>query len=331
MPHYCGRLEIEMKKDTKIIVLLAVLVVFVGAYKLIGHMNNKAESDKRTALFDLKTEDIAELDWTYSGTKFSMTKDSDIWHWSEDDKFPIDQETAEDMAKKFAKVSYSQEISEDNKSEYGFGNDNTVICAKDKSGNEYKITLGGSISLTSENYATVEGKDSVYAIDADLSIAFDKPIDKLLEKEPIDQVDNYNKINITCGDKSLELTKDSDGKWKSGDTELDEAKVTSLANSFFGLLWQDCDSYNADDAKKSERGFDNPSGTVSISSDSDELKILFGKEENGSLYAKLDGSNMIYTVDTDIKSKLETTLDSLKPDKTAEEADVQTDSGSTDN
>ena len=218
MPHCCGRLEIEMKKDTKIIVLLAVLVVFVGAYKLIGHMNNKAESDKRTALFDLKTEDIAELDWTYSGTKFSMTKDSDIWHWSEDDKFPIDQETAEDMAKKFAKVSYSQEISEDNKSEYGFGNDNTVICAKDKSGNEYKITLGGSISLTSENYATVEGKDSVYAIDADLSIAFDKPIDKLLEKEPIDQVDNYNKINITCGDKSLELTKDSDGKWKSGDT-----------------------------------------------------------------------------------------------------------------
>lgn len=331
MPHYCGRLEIEMKKDTKIIVLLAVLVVFVGAYKLIGHMNNKAESDKRTALFDLKTEDIAELDWTYSGTKFSMTKDSDIWHWSEDDKFPIDQETAEDMAKKFAKVSYSQEISEDNKSEYGFGNDNTVICAKDKSGNEYKITLGGSISLTSENYATVEGKDSVYAIDADLSIAFDKPIDKLLEKEPIDQVDNYNKINITCGDKSLELTKDGDGKWKSGDTELDEVKVISLANSFFGLLWQDCDSYNADDAKKAERGFDNPSGTVSISSDSDELKILFGKEENGSLYAKLDGSNMIYTVDTDIKSKLETTLDSLKPDKTAEEADVQTDSGSTDN
>ena len=320
-----------MKKDTKIIALLAVLVVFIGAYKLIGYLNDKSESDKKTPLFDLKAEDIAELDWTYSGTSFSIIKSSDTWHWSEDDKFPVDQDMAEDMAKKFANVTYSQEISEDNKGEYGFGETASVISAKDKNGNEYKVTIGGNISLTSEDYATVDGKNYVYAIDANLSTAFDKSLDRLLEKEPIDQVDNYNKITIRSGDEIRSIVKDSDGKWKWGDVELDESKVTSLANSFFGLLWQDCDSYNADDAKKSERGFDSPNATVAISSDSDELKILFGKEENGSLYAKLDGSNMIYTVDADIKSKLQITADSLKPDELPEESSEQADGENTEN
>lgn len=315
----------NMKKDTKLIVLLAVLVVFVGAYKLVGYMNNKAEADKKTALFDLKAEDITELDWTYSGAEFSIKNDSGTWHWSEDDKFPIEQETAKDMASKFAGVSYSQEISEENKSEYGFGNDNAVISAKDKDGKEYKLTIGGSIAISGEDYAEVDGRNAVYAIDANLSLAFNKSIDNLLAKEPIEQVDNYDKINITYGDKSLDLTKDENGKWKCGDAELDAAKVTSLANSFFGLLWQDCDSYNADSAKKSERGFDNPTATVSISSDKDELKILFGKEEGDCFYAKLDGSNMIYTVSNDIKSKLDTTADSLKPDETDEGSTEQTD------
>ena len=314
-----------MKKDTKIIALLAVLVVFVGAYRLIGHINNKAESGKKTALFDLKPENITELDWTYSGAEFSIKKDSDVWHWSEDDKFPLNQDMAEDMASKFAKITYSQEISEDNKSEYGFGSDNAVISAKDKDGREYKLTIGGSISISSEDYAEVDGKNAVYAIDASLSVAFDKSIYNLLEKEPIEQVENYDKINITYKEKSLDLIKDKGGKWKCGSDELDGAKVASLANSFFGLLWQNCDSYNADAAKKTERGFDNPTASVSISSDKDELKILFGKEEGESLFAKLDGSNMIYTVSSDIKSKLDTTADTLKPDAAEEEKAEQTD------
>lgn len=303
-----------MKKDTKLIILLGVLLVCVSAYKLIGWMNTRQEENKKTALFDLDKDSITYLDWTYSGVDFAIENNNGVWHWTNDDKFPVNQDTASNMAEKFAQLSASQEMSGDNIDDYGFGDNVQVITARDKGGKEYKVTVGGKIELTSENYITVEGMDSVYAVGTSFGSAFNKSIDDLLQKENIESVENYSKIRIVNDDMIFEAVKNDNDKWTVGDTELDVTKVTSLADSFFGLLWTDCESYNADDAKKAECGFDNPSASVSIASDSDELKILFGKEENGMLYAKLDGSNMIYTVDTAIKDKLNIGLDDLLPE-----------------
>ena len=308
-----------MKKETKLIILLGVLLICVVAYRLIVYINTNQEDVKKNALFDLDKDSITYLDWSYEGVNYAIEKNNGVWHWTKDDKFPVNQDIALDMADKFAALSASNEISAEKITEYGFGADTQTICARDKDGKEYKVTVGGKIDLTGENYITVEGTDSVYTVGAGFAIAFDKAIDKLLNKESIDAIENYSKIRIVNDDMIIEIVKNDNGKWILGDTELDDLKVSSLANSFFGLTWNDCKAYNADDEKKAECGFDNPSAVVSIASDADELKILFGKEENDMLYAKLDGSNMIYTVSTDIRDKLNVSLDELLPE--AEQAE----------
>lgn len=313
-----------MKKDTKLIILLAVLVVCVVSYKIIGAINSKQEESKKTALFSINKSDITRLDWSYSGEEITIENSTGVWHWTGDEKFPVDQTAAENLAEKFAELSYSQEISKDNFDEYGFGEDSRVIIASDKDGNEYKVTVGGKIDLTSENYITVDGKDKVYAVGTSFSETFNKVLDDLLQKEQIERIDDYSSIKIIRGDEVLEITKNDNGKWAVGDTELDETKVGELANKFFNLRWEKCDSYNADDTKKSERGFDSPYATVALTSASDEVKLLFGKEESGMLYAKLDGSNMIYTVNSDIKESINTSIDDLIPDAEPEQTEEVT-------
>ena len=303
-----------MKKETKLIILLGVLLICVVAYRLIVYINTNQEEVKKNALFDLDKDSITYLDWSYEGVNYAIEKNNGVWHWTNDNKFPVNQDTAFDMADKFATLSASNEISAENIAEYGFNEAAQTICARDNDGKEYKVTVGGRIDLTGENYITVDGMDSVYTVGADFAIAFDKAIDKLLKKESIDAIENYSKIRIVNDDVIVEIVKNDDDKWILGDTVLDELKVSSLASSFFGLTWNACEDYNADAAKKAECGFDKPSAVVSISSDADELKILFGKEENDMLYAKLDGSNMIYTVSTDIWDKLNVSLDELLPE-----------------
>ena len=305
-----------MKKDTKLLILVGVLLAFIIAYNVIGHIGTKQNnSSNGTALFSIESENIARLEWTYEGESYAIENKTGVWHWTEDENFPVNQYVANDMANRFAALSASQEISGENLAEYGFDDESRVIAATDKDGNEYKVTIGGRIDITSENYVTTNQSKSIYTVGVSFSSVFNKTIDKLLKKETIMPIEKYSKIRVVEGDNVFEAEKNNEGKWMSGDVELDEGKISAFANSYFEFMWTDCDTYNADEAKKTERGFDNPTGEVAISSDNDELRIIFGKAENGVLYAKLGGSNMIYTVSPEVRQYLDVSPDDFKPNK----------------
>ncbi len=319
-----------MKKDTKIVILLAVLLVCVIAYRLTGFYNEKNEETPTIDFVTINQEDIVQISWNHSGIEYTINNETGVWHWTGDDDFPVDEEQADNLAQEFADITATRELDEEDLSEYGLDDSDITIEAVTSGGESYIFTIGDENELTNENYVMIDGSEKIYMVDSSFASAFEKTIDDLLKMEEIPQVTDVNKIHMVIeGDMVKEYTKSEDGTWTDGTQTLDEQKVTSLANKFLNLSWERCENYNADDAIKSEKGFDNPYAVVTISGSNDEEAVLlFAKDEYGVLYAKLDGSNMIYNVNLDILDSIDITSEDLLPDP--EEETTETDETSAD-
>ncbi len=314
-----------MKKDTKIIILLAVLLVCVAAYKLTGYYNDKQEKTPTIDFVTINQDDIREITWNYGGIEYTINNETGVWHWTGDEDFPVDEDKANNLAQKFADITATREFSEDDLSEYGVEESEIKITATLSDGESYKFTIGNKNEVTNENYVMLDGNDNIYMVESSFASAFEKTIDDLLKMEDIPQVTDPNKIQIAMGDGTVkEYTKSEDGTWTDGTQTLDEEKVTSLANKFLNLTWERCENYNADDEIKSEKGFDNPYATVTISGSNDEEAVLlFAKDEYEVLYVKLDGSNMIYNVDLSILDSVDIATEDLLPDPVEETSETE--------
>lgn len=306
-----------MKKDTKIIILLAILLVCVVAFKLTGYYNDKKEETTSVDFVDINREDIVKISWNYAGIDYTIDKETGVWHWTGDEKFPVDEEKADNMAQKIADITATRELEEEDLSEYGLNDSEISIEAVTTDGESYTFKIGNNNDLTNENYVMLQGESKIYMVANTFASAFEKSINDLLKMEEIPKVTNVNKISIVIeGDIIKEYKKSEDGIWTDGTQTLDEQKVTSLADKFLNLSWERCESYNASDEVKSEKGFDNPYAKVTVSGeDGEEAVLLLAKDEYGVLYVKLDGSNMIYNVNLDILDSVDINTEDLLPDE----------------
>ena len=60
------------KKETKLLVLVSILLVCVIAFKLVGYFTDKAEEKEGIDIFNIKQEDIVKIDWTKNGNNYSF-------------------------------------------------------------------------------------------------------------------------------------------------------------------------------------------------------------------------------------------------------------------
>ena len=189
-----------MKKDTKIIILLAVLLVCVAAYKLTGYYNDKQEETPTVDFVTINQDDIREITWNYGGIEYTINNETGVWHWTGDEDFPVDEDKANNLAQKFADITATREFSEDDLSEYGVEESEIKITATLSDGESYKFTIGNKNEVTNENYVMLDGNDNIYMVESSFASAFEKTIDDLLKMEDIPQVTDPNKIQIAMGD-----------------------------------------------------------------------------------------------------------------------------------
>ncbi len=304
----------KLNRTAKTMILLLVLLLVIVCYAIIGLVNSKEESQAKDRIFDVGNAEVVALTWDKSGIDFSITRENGSWKWTGDEKFPVNQEESEKMAAAVSNASRLQVFDRKIEQEYGFEDNGKVINAEFADGSKHSIKLGNEVELVGGSYAMVDDNEAtVYIVDGTLSELFVKSIDDLLQTEIIDNIENPKSFIIELGDGGIRLNK-QDGKWISGEIEADEEKVSELMSTFLNIKWEECYSYNADNEKKSECGFDTPQATVSIQNDFDEVKLLFGKDNGDEIFVKLDGSNMIYLVKSDIKESLNVKIEALLSD-----------------
>lgn len=313
-----------MTRSKKMTLLVSLLLIFIVIYLLTLKFGGEKEENS-IAFTDIKISDIEKISWSYSGDEIEIIKSDDKWTWSEDDNYPINQTKADDLADAVANLEAATALTDADSSEYGLDNTEPNVKITLKGGEEKSITLGDTNDILDQCYLMISGDDTIYLVDSSIKDTFNIDIDSLLQMESIPYISDANEISITKGDAQMTLTlsEDEDGnnRWKSGETILDTDKVNDIKTGLNSIAWNDCVEYNADETKIAEYGLNTPYASAKWQNESESIEIEFGNNAGeGERYARIKGSNMVYTVSSGVEENLVTDYNTLiKQDETSQE------------
>lgn len=279
-----------MKKPVKLLILLLILAVLALAYLGL----NSASSDDSDAsvsvteegsmtVFAAETDAITALSWTLDGETYSLVKDEEDETWSCEEDYPLDADEVEDLVEAASSILAERtvDISDSELSDFEL-DDPAMIVTISTSSVDTTVLLGMRNPYTDQNYAMIEGSDTVYLLDTDLYSAFELTLLDLVETESLEDYSTSRTLTIETDSGTLVLLhpEDNEGLAYSDDftwfvqdedgnyTALDATNTASLAAYITNMSWADVVAYEPADL--SDYGLDSPLATVTIDYETDD-------------------------------------------------------------
>lgn len=311
-----------MKRGKKLLTLLLVLVLLAaasfGATKL-SVKTEAPEEEQTEKVFSLKPEKVTSLSWEYSE---ALTFDrEDGWTYRDNSAFPVEESFLNTILDTLADVeSYKTIESVENWDTYGL---EIPVCTISVTTDEtYDLAIGIETSLGGQRYFSI-GDGKVYLVDSAIIDPFAYGLYDLLAEQSMPQVTNLTAVTlerpggtqtITCLPEN-DLTYSDDYIWFWGDKTLDTQLTDRFLANVTALPLTDCANYDAQDL--SAYGLDAPEITATVYDGGEEAYTLdISPEIKGTRYARLPGTNMVYTVsDSVAQTLLYTTYADLLPDE----------------
>lgn len=285
-----------MKKP--IIALIILLIIAGGSVGALMAVKNKQNKEKQHKAADVADNKLFSFD-PYSVTKIVFSKGDEVYTAEKnDDLWKLDSEEFKlDQTYYQLICSYLSDLTADTK--YGEVTDDKLkmygLDAPDKievtePSGTHTIYIGNESPTGEYYYVTVDGKNNVYAIDAERGSVL--KLDRLLLKDkmivPYSLYDIKEFTSYKDGKKLCDLTYDPDTqKWSLPDEysgiELDQTAVTAALNDLVRLEAVEMLDEKLDDPKK--YGFDKPTGEAVIKGiDGTERHLLMSTNEDAPTY-----------------------------------------------
>lgn len=314
-----------MKRGTKLIAMLSVMVLIVAAFVLVTLLSPKEDASGNGSTYEvilkLDKDKITNIGWEFS-TAASFTKTENGWVNDADSLFPTDEDCIDKMLEAVYVISATKTIeSPEDLDQYGLKNPFcTVKFTAD--GKTYNLTIGDQNSFTGGRYIALDdGK--VYMVDNEIAACFNFGPEGALKEEEIPELESLSNLHVQTQDRSYEITwltetdktYSSHYKWFMGDKVLDTELTDELMDTFYSLEWKECVDYNATDLAK--YGLDKPSAVATVTYLKDKTFVLeVGNETDKGAYARIAGSNMVYYVRNAVRNVLcNTVYNELMPDE----------------
>lgn len=323
-----------------LMVLLVILAVaYLSITKLTKTSDEETQSDDTsTVVAEFSSEDLTQISWTYGGETIVLNKEDDTWSVSDKSDFPLDTSIVDSMINASVSITASRVLEDSsNLEEYGLDDPALTITLK-SSDQEVICLIGDQNSLTDEYYLKLSDSDSIYLVDSTLWDNYACGLYDLAETEEIPTMSTITDILITSGEttREVEYIVQNEGLsytdkylWyysESGSQTLepaDSSKVSELQSLITGLTWVSCVSYNADETALEGYGLLNPQLKIDVtyketetvetdetnedgSNATEEIEyervftLLIGNEADGYTYAKLENSNMVYQISSQV-------------------------------
>lgn len=341
-----------MKRSKKLIALLAVLAVLVGAAYAIPALFPEEgvdeEEDTSFTLFTLDPDTVTAISWTCGEETLSMAYDGEAWGRTGDAAFPLDASYIEAMLDTLSEITGYKTIDEPEElAEYGLARPVcTVTISADA---EYQIDLGDETTMGGERYISI-GDGKVYLAAEEIVDCFEYGLYDIVQMESVPAMSDLKYVSVDTDVQDLELVylensgltysdsyvwfeKTADG-YRVLDTEL----TKSLISNITGLSWDACVDHDAGD-RLADYGLDAPRVVVTIgyvktvqvaTNETDEdgnviydtqtedasSTLEIGADTDDGSYARIAGSGMVYLLGSDICETLSyTTVAELQPDE----------------
>ncbi len=316
-----------MKKSVKLLILVLVLAFLTGGYAAVKHFNSakdgqdEAQEEQLIIAASLDSSAITSFSWKNSNTEINLVLNENEWQYIEDSGFPVDQTYPEEILKAVSEVTASRVVSEtaEDLAQYGLDPSEYKAVMQFSDGSSMEYYIGNYSSAAGAYYFKTSASASVYLVDDTMPTLFSNELLSIIEYEAIPSMSDFTKLEITAGDKSTVIEALDGSEYSYTDLykyfvvngsdyiPVDSDMAYAIETDVSSVTWNECVDYTG---RYEDFGLDKPSYRIGISyTDSDgkdgKFNLLIGTAtDDGSYYACIEGSGMIYTVSDSVISTL---------------------------
>lgn len=291
-----------MKRSKKIYTLLAILVVACIITIGVTKYEAKKEQIKNSEeiILNISGDTVTALSWENDGTALSFHKD-DTWLYDEDEQFPVDENTIDELLNIFEEFGVSFII--ENVEDFGQYGLNDPVCriqitttkqldgvktadetlfetetsgdsAKEESNYTYEIKLGSFSNMDSQRYVSI-GDGNVYLVATDPLDLYNIELKDMIKNDEIPDFKDVSKISFSgSSDYHLNYKEESTDTYCSDDVyfaqidgkslPLDTDLVQGYLENISSLQPANYVNYKVTTEELTSYGLDTPDLSVSV-------------------------------------------------------------------
>lgn len=172
-----------MKKYKSMIILLAIFVVFLVLYFVMGKVNDyQASKDTEETIMVTDFDSLDSLEYTNGETTMSFVKEDDAWKVAGNDEISLDSDAVESIANTLSQVAAVRVLEgADELSSYGLEEPAYTITMESESGVTLTLYIGDAAG--DNYYAATNDKVVVYTIGSSAVTAMEFDITVLESEE----------------------------------------------------------------------------------------------------------------------------------------------------
>ena len=267
-----------MKKSTKLVSAVVVLVVLGGVYVGLNTYVTKEEStessseeESKTEVYSVKTDDIKSLEFIIDKKDTVFEKKDDSWVKKDETAFPVNQTTLDSAASALEKVEADRVLENvDDLTEYGLDSPSNSVTVTTDDGTT-KFNIGDENTSTNQYYIAKDDEDStVYVVSSSTVTPFMNSLYDYAQGEDFPTIDSstVKKVQVSQDEDSYILEENSDGAtWdvSTDGSDKETADTTAAGNVTSGLgslAYDQFVDYNAEGLSK--YGLDKPYATITV-------------------------------------------------------------------
>ena len=229
-----------MKRKVRLIVLLCVLVVAVGAAVAVSTIEEQREAIRESGevVLEIPTDDATALSWEYEDTSLSFRDEGEGWLYDGDEAFPVDDEKISELLEPFSAMSAAFTI--EDVTDYGQYGLEDPLCTIEitAGGTDYTISVGDYSSLDYQRYVST-GDGNVYLVADDPMDYYSCTLDDLILNDTIPSFGGATAVSFE-GEENYEIVRDESGEYSY---RADDVYFTERGGEYVPLDTSKVDTY----------------------------------------------------------------------------------------
>lgn len=214
-----------MKKKRNLIILIAVIVLLIGAIAAVSLINTdkteeKTEQDDNYKVLSIDQSDIASVKVESADNTVTVQNTEKGWTVNDLNEGEIDGKKAETLVGSVSTIISKNRFEAVDLGQYGLETPAITVTVTKKNGETDKVLIGDLSPTIGEYFMMLEGADNVYTL-------YSYKVDTLLK--PVDYYKDFNRFKITVDDITEIKTEGKNGY---------DIKIKDKIGENFSSVWE---------------------------------------------------------------------------------------------
>ncbi len=301
-----------MKRGKRVLILLGVLVIAVGAALAASRVKERREE---IAVFgetflSVPADSVTALSFSDGDTSLAFHRDG-TWFWDDDAAFPVDQEKIQSLLEPFEDMPAAFVIGDvDDYGQYGLTEPECTVTltAGDQT---TTVKMGAYSTLDQQRYVDI-GDGKVYLVADDPREDFEKELSDLIANDELPELDALASASVS-GENSWSFRYSESGDsycaedvyFSDDGLPLDTSRVETWLDRVGSVPLTDYVTYNATEEELASCGLNTPDVTVDITpKEGDPVRYSLSEiepaedDEDGetTAYLRVGESKIVYSI-----------------------------------